>query len=129
MDIILTLAFFALVGFFLYKMDIFMGRTKKAAELIARYYGDAENPALIDEIFEYAQKDRILSRIVREHSATREDFADIYRKLLLWGGFKKGRRFIPIDSFFYAWTIRYLLEHKGEDAKALTMKMMNYFKI
>ena len=58
-----------------------------------------------------------------------EDMEKIYQKLLLWGNFHKGRRFVPITSFLYVYTLNYLCQHKDGDAKELTMKCMNFLHI
>ena len=119
----------ALTIFFVVEIRRSLQRSKKTVELIDKYWQDKLNPQLIDEMFEFAIKDRRLSRIVKKYSATQNDFAIIYQKLLTWADFRKYNRFIPITSFFYAGALDYLLSHKDDDAKNLTEKMLNYFHI
>ena len=119
----------ALTIFFVVEIRRSLQRSKKTVELIDKYWQDKLNPQLIDEMFEFAIKDRRLSRIVKKYSATQNDFAIIYQKLLTWADFRKYNRFIPITSFFYAGALDYLLSHKDDDAKTLTEKMLNYFHI
>lgn len=66
---------------------------------------------------------------MRRHNATVEDIRLIHGKLMEWGDFRKYNRYVPVTSFFNVTTLEYLLEHKGDDAKALTAKMMNHFHI
>ena len=119
----------ALTIFFVVEIRRSLQRSKKTVELIDKYWQDKLNPQLIDEMFEFAIKDRRLSRIVKKYNATQNDFAIIYQKLLTWADFRKYNRFIPITSFFYAGALDYLLSHKDDDAKTLTEKMLNYFHI
>ena len=88
-----------------------------------------KSPQLIDEIFDFITKDRRLSLIIKKYNADKNDIKALYKKLLIWGDFRKYNRFVPITSFFYAGALDYLLQHKDDDAKSLTMKMMNYFNI
>ena len=120
--IILTFVFFM-------EMKHSMKRSSESNRLISTYINDLENPALIEEIFSYCQNDFKLRRILRKHQATAEDISLIYHKLLVWGNFKKGRRFVPITSFFHVYSLNYLLEHKNDEEKDLTMKMFNFFHI
>ena len=104
-------------------------KLNKINYLINTYEHDLENPKLIDEIYAYCQQDWRLRRIVEKNQAQREDFQQLYEKLLLWGNFKKGRRFVPISSFFFTTSLDYLLKNRDGDPKKLTMKMMNFFHI
>ena len=77
-------------------------------------------------------QDRGLPENVRSdmtYGATREDFTKLHRKLMMWGDFRKYNRYVPITAFFYASALDYMLEHKDDDAKSITMQMMNYFHI
>ena len=119
----------ALTIFFILEIRRSLRRSKKTVELIDKYWLDKNSPQLIDEMFDFAVKDRRLSKIVEKYNANLDDFAMIYKKLLTWGDFRKYNRFIPITSFFYAGALEYLLSHKNDDAKSLTEKMLNYFHI
>ena len=119
----------ALTIFFILEIRRSLRRSKKTVELIDKYWLNKKSPQLIDEIFDFAVNDRRLSKIVEKYNANRDDFAMIYKKLLTWADFRKYNRFIPITSFFYAGALEYLLSHKGDDAKSLTEKMLNYFHI
>ena len=101
--------------------------SKKAVALIEKYANDKKNPTLIEEIFCEIQKDFFLRRILNRHNATLNDIAELHKKLLKWGDFRKYNRYIPITSFFNTSALSYLLQHKDDDAKSLTMKMMNIF--
>lgn len=101
--------------------------SKKAVALIEKYANDKKNPTLAEEIFHEIQKDFFLRRILTKHNATVEDIAELHKKLLKWGDFRKYNRYIPITSFFNTSALKYLLQHKDDDAKSLTMKMMNIF--
>ena len=113
---------------------IFIGGTfrafmmsRKSVALIQRYENDKKNPQLIQDIFSELEKDFFLRRIIKRHNATVSDISKLHAKLLKWGDFHKYNRYIPITSFFNTTTLEYLLTHKDDDAKSLTMKMMNHF--
>lgn len=101
--------------------------SKKSVALIEKYEKDKKNPLLIEEIFQEINKDFFLRRILNKHNAKVEDIAKLHEKLLKWGDFRKYNRYIPITSFFNTSALSYLLTHKDDDAKSLTMKMMNIF--
>ena len=101
--------------------------SKKSVALIEKYAGDQKNPQLINEIFVTVNEDFFLHRILRKHNATTSDIADLHKKLLKWGDFRKYNRYIPITSFFNVTALEYLLTHKNDDSKSLTEKMMNIF--
>ena len=104
-------------------------RSAESYRLIQAYRDDLQNPALITEIYHYCQQDYKLRRIMKKHQVTEADIRSIYQKLLAWGNFHKGHRFVPITSFFYAYTLKYLVTHKDGDAKTLTLRCMNFFHI
>ncbi len=104
-------------------------RSAESYRLIQAYRDDLQNPKLITEIYAYCQQDYKLRRIMKKHQVTEADIRSIYQKLLTWGNFHKGHRFVPITSFFYACTLKYLVTHKDGDAKALTMRCMNFLHI
>ena len=103
--------------------------SKKSVALIAKYENDKNNPKLIQEIFETISKDKLLNQILEKNNATIKDISNLHKKLMLWGDFRKYNRYIPITSFFNQTTLKYLLQHKDDDAKSLTQKMMNHFHI
>ena len=115
--------------FFILEIRRSLRRSKKTVELIDKYWLNKKSPQLVDEIFDFANNDRRLSKIVKKYNADRSDFALLYNKLLTWADFRKYNRFIPITSFFYAGALEYLLSHKNDNAKTLTEKMLNYFHI
>ena len=119
----------ALTVYFITEIRRSLKRSKKTVELIDKYWLDKHNPQLIDEMFEFAINDRRLSKIINKYNADKKDISKLYDKLLIWGDFRKYNRFVPINSFFYASSLDYLLSHKNDDAKSLTQKMMNYFNI
>ena len=101
--------------------------SKKSVALIQKYQNQKNNPQLIEDIFSSISKDFFLRRILFKHNASIDDIAKIYKKLLIWGDFRKYNRYVPITSFFNRTTLDYLLSHKNDDAKSLTTKMMNHF--
>lgn len=104
-------------------------RSSESYRLIQTYRDDLQNPELIAEIYRYCQQDYKLRRILKKYQVTADDIGSIYQKLLAWGNFHKGHRFVPITSFFYAYTLKYLVTHKDDDAKTLTMRCMNFLHI
>ena len=129
MENFLFVVLILLTIFFFIEIRRSLLRSKKTVELIDKYWNDKNSPMLIQEIFLFATNDRRLSSVVNKYNASQSDFSNIYKKLLLWGDFRKYNRFIPITSFFYAGALDYLLSHKDDDAKSLTQHMMNYFHI
>lgn len=129
MTAIIFIFLIILTIFFVMEIKRSLKRSRKSVELIIKYADDKQNPQLIDEIFEFVINEQRLSKIVKKYSADKNDFATLHEKLMIWGDFRKYNRYIPITSFFYASALNYLLEHKNEDPKVLTQKMMNYFHI
>ena len=129
MQYFLFVLFLMLLIFFIVEIRRALRKSKKAVELIDKYWNDKKNPQLIEEIFNFVENDSRLLKIVKKYEADKRDFAKLYKKLLIWGDFRKYNRFIPITSFFYASALDYLLSHKDDDPKSLTQKMMNYFHI
>ena len=103
--------------------------SKKSVALIAKYENDKKNPQLIKDIFDIISKDYYLGRILKKNKADMKDISNLHKKLMKWGDFRKYNRYIPITSFFNKSSLQYLLEHKDDDAKSLTEKMMNHFHI
>ena len=130
MNAILIFILTALTIFFIVQIRHSLKRSSKNVELIEKYIDHLKNPArvenLIDELFEFCSNDWKLSRVIRKNSATREDFLEIFRKLMIWGNFRKYNRFVPITAFMYVTSLDYLLRHRDEDPKKLTERMMNF---
>ena len=126
---LLLLLLLLIFGLFFAEMIHSMKRSRVTGRLIKTYYPDPKNPRLIDEIYDYCCQDYKLRRLVKKYAVTKDDISDIYQKLLLWGNLKKDRRFVPISSFFYVYTFEYLAKHRRDDAKSLTVKMMNFFRL
>ncbi|WP_173435934.1 hypothetical protein [Selenomonas ruminantium] len=129
MNYVLILLIALLSIIFLLEMRHSLRRSNANSRLIEKYRDDLQNKELLAEIYAFCQQDYKLRRIVKKHNLTLEDMEKIYQKLLLWGNFHKGRRFVPITSFLYVYTLDYLCQHKDGDAKELTMKCMNFLHI
>lgn len=127
MDIFFDVLLVALVAYFIFAIRRTMKMSRISVGLIEKYENDKFNPQLIDEIIAAIQDDVLLRRIFRQHKATRYDISRLHNKLMKWGDFRKYNRYVPITSFFNVSTLEYLLEHKNDDAKSLTEKMMNHF--
>lgn len=127
MNIFLDILFVALVIYFIFAIRRSMKMSSASVSLIEKYENDKDNPQLIEDIFSAISSDVLLSRILKSHNATPKDISRLHAKLMKWGDFRKYNRYIPITSFFNVRTLEYLLEHKNDDAKSLTQKMMNHF--
>ncbi len=127
MNIFLDILFVALVAYFVFAIRRSMRMSSASVALIEKYENDKHNPQLIEEIFAAINSDVLLSRILKRHNATTRDISRLHAKLMKWGDFRKYNRYVPITSFFNVHTLEYLLEHKNDDAKSLTQKMMNHF--
>ena len=130
--VLIGICFLALCLVFAFEMRHSMRRSARTNELIGQYAGTLAAPRraeLLDAIYRYTMEDWKLRRVMKKNGATMEDLEQLYRKLMTWGDFQKGRRYVPISSFFYVYTLDYLLKHRDEDAKKLTMKCMNFFHI
>lgn len=114
---------------FLLEMRHSLQRSNVNTRLIEKYRDDLQNKELPAEIYAYCQQDYKLRRVSQKYDLTEADVKKIYQKLLLWGNFHKGRRFVPITAFLYVCTLEYLCQHKNDDAKTLTMKCMNLLHI
>lgn len=126
---LLYLLLAALFIVFLLEMRRSLRRSNAAFLLVEKYEHDLGNPALVDAIIAFIEKDWKLRRVMRREQGTREDIRLLIKHLMLWGNVRKGRRFVPITSFFYVCSLSYLLQHKDEEPKRLAMKMMNYLHI
>jgi len=129
MQYILIMVLITAVIIFIFGTWRAMKISKIAVALIEKYENDKKNPALIQEIFDALREDFRLNKILQQHNATVDDIKILHRKLMKWGDFRKYNRYVPITSFFNVTTLKYLLEHKSDDAKSLTEKMMNHFHI
>ena len=129
MNYLLYILLAGLTAVFVFEMIHSLRRSEAAAALVRKYFDDKENPALIDEIFVYCNGDFKLRRVMTKHNAQKEDIARIYNKLRVWGDIKKGRRYVPITSFFYVYALEWLLTHREVDEKETAMKMMNFLHI
>ena len=118
-----------LSAIFLWEMYHSLRRSNTNRRLIEKYRDDLHNQELIRDIYSHCQQDWKLRRLVKKYQLTMADVEKIYQKLLLWGNFHKGSRFVPITAFLYVCTLEYLCQHKNDDAKALTMKCMNLLHI
>lgn len=120
-----------MVVLFVLCMKRIMRRDNYINNLVIRFYdnGELSREDLIKDIYGYAINDFRLKKIVAKYNATEEDFRAIFDKLIYWGNFKKRSRYVPIYSFFYVSSLEKILKNKDEDAKKLTMKMMNHFHI
>ena len=130
MNIILISILAVLTVFFIVQIRHSLKRSNKNVQLIEKYIDHVKNPEqvekLLDEMFEFCSNDWKLSKIMIKHSATKDDFRIIFRKLMVWGNFRKYNRFVPITSFFYVTSLDFLLEHRDDDSKKLTERMMNF---
>ncbi len=126
---IFTILLFLLIIIFAWEMYHSMRRSAVSVRLIETYIEDLKNPELIQEIYDYCSSDFKLRRILKKYDAGPEDIDFLYKKLLIWGNFRKYNRFVPITSFFYAYGLDYLLSHKDAEPKELTQKMMNFLHI
>lgn len=127
MNIFLNVALVALAIYFVFAIRRTLRMSKTSVRLINKYENDKRNPKLIEEIFAAITDDVLLKRIVKRHNANQRDISKLHAKLMKWGDFRKFNRYVPITSFFNVSTLEYLLEHKNDDAKSLTEKMMNHF--
>ena len=129
MSIFLDIFLIALVIYFVFAIRRTLKMSRASVALIEKYENDKLNPQLIEDIFAAISEDVLLSRILKRHKATPRDISRLHAKLMKWGDFRKYNRYVPITSFFNVHTLEYLLEHKNDDAKALTENMMNHFHL
>ena len=126
---LLLLALVLLTILFLLQMRRSLKRSTLVNSLINEYIDRLDDPALIDAIYAYCTTDWRLRRIMKRYGGTRADIEMLFQKLLVWANFRKGRRFVPISSFFFAGSLGYLLRNKDAEPKKLAMRMMNFFHI
>ena len=128
-NIILLLCLILLILLFILQMRRSLRRSTLVNALINEYIEHLDDPALIDAIYAHCTSDWRLRRIMKRFGGTRADIEMLFKKLLIWANFKKGRRFVPISSFFFAGSLAYLLRNKDAEPKKLAMRMMNFFHI
>ena len=128
-NIILLLCLGLLTALFILQMRRSLKRSTLVNSLINEYSERPDDPALIDAIYAYCASDWRLRRIMKRYGGTRADIEMLFQKLLVWANFRKGRRFVPISSFFFAGSLAYLLRNKDAEPKKLAMRMMNFFHI
>ena len=75
MNIFLDVLFVALVVYFIFAIRRSMRMSKASVALIEKYENDKRNPQLIDDIIAALNSDTLLSRILKQHNATRHDIA------------------------------------------------------
>lgn len=119
------------IAYFCWEMKRSLHRSSVANELVQKYAesdpGAEEQRELIAAIYAYCAEDRKLRRIVGKYGATEEDFLKLYKRLRVWGDIRKRRRYVPISSFFYVYTLEYLLKHPEADEKEMALKCLNFF--
>ena len=127
MQVIFGVLLALLIVVFLIETRHNLKRDSAAFRLVEQYEKDLGNPALVDEIVGFVENDWKLKRVWRREHGTKDDVRRLIKHLMLWGNMRKGRRFIPITSFFYVGSLEYLLKHKDGEPKKLAMKMMQIF--
>jgi len=127
MQVLLGVLLVLLIALFGFETWHNLKRDKAAVELVDQYEKDLGNPALVDAIVAFIEQDWKLKRVWRRENGTKDDVRGLIKHLMLWGNMRKGRRFIPITSFFYVGSLEYLLQHKDGEPKQLAMKMMQIF--
>ena len=129
LNTLLLIALGLLTALFILQMRRSLKRSTLVNSLINEYSERPDDPALIDAIYAYCTSDWRLRRIMKRYGGTRADIEMLFQKLLVWANFRKGRRFVPISSFFFAGSLAYLLRNKEAEPKKLAMRMMNFFHI
>jgi hypothetical protein len=107
-----------------------LNRSSVTNALINEYAGELNGPKrkeLIAKIYDYCARDRKLKKLIKKYQATEEDFMKAYKKLFQEADMVKGRRYVPISSFFYVYTLEHILAHPEEDSRKLAMKCLNLF--
>ncbi|MCI6283126.1 hypothetical protein [Selenomonas sp.] len=127
MQVLLGVLLVLLIALFAVETRHNLKRDTAAFKLVEQYEKDLGNPALVDAIVAFIEQDWKLKRVWRRENGTKDDVRGLIKHLMLWGNMRKGRRFIPITSFFYVGSLEYLLQHKDGEPKQLAMKMMQIF--
>ena len=130
MNFIVCLVLLLLSVVFIWEMKHSLNRSSITNALINEYAGELNGPKrkeLIAKIYDYCARDRKLKKIIKKYQATEEDFMKAYKKLFQEADMVKGRRYVPISSFFYVYTLEHILAHPEEDSRKLAMKRLNFF--
>ncbi|WP_294158460.1 hypothetical protein [uncultured Selenomonas sp.] len=127
MQVLFGILLVLLIALFAVETRHNLKRDTAAFRLVDQYEKDLGNPALVDAIVAFIEQDWKLKRVWRRENGTKDDVRGLIKHLMLWGNMRKGRRFIPITSFFYVGSLEYLLQHKDGEPKQLAMKMMQIF--
>ena len=130
MNLLLLIVLLSLSTLFVFEMKHSLKRSSVTNELINEYAGELTGPKrqeLIAKVYDYCARDRKLKKIIKKYQATEADFMQAYKKLLREADFVKGRRYVPISSFFYVYTLEHILAHPEEDSRKLAMKCLNFF--
>ena len=130
MNIIVCFVLLLLSIVFIWEMKHSLNRSSITNALINEYAGELNGPKrkeLIAKIYDYCARDRKLKKLIKKYQATEEDFMKAYKKLFQEADMVKGRRYVPISSFFYVYTLEHILAHPEEDSRKLAMKCLNFF--
>lgn len=127
MQVMFEILLVLLIALFAFETWHNLKRDRFVVELVDRYEKDLGNPVLVDAIVDFIEHDWKLKRVWRRENGTKDDVRGLIKHLMLWGNMRKGRRFIPITSFFYVGALEYLLRHKDSEPKKLAMRMMQIF--
>ena len=130
MNFIVCLVLLLLSIVFIWEMKHSLNRSSVTNALINEYAGELNGPKrkeLIAKIYDYCARDRKLKKLIKKYQATEEDFMKAYKKLFQEADMVKGRRYVPISSFFYVYTLEHILAHPEEDSRKLAMKCLNFF--
>lgn len=119
----------ALIVAFFFAMKRIMHRDNVINSLIIAFYDNQtiNKDELVEQMYQYACKDYRLKKLIEQYNVQISDYHKIFDKLIYWANFKKRKRYIPVNAFFFYGSLSYLLKHQEDDAKQLAMKMMNYF--
>ena len=130
MKLLIVGVLLALCTLFILEMKHSLKRSSVTNDLINKYAGELSGPErkeLVAKVYEYCIQDWKLKKIVKKYQATEEDFMKAYKKLFHEADMVKGRRYVPISSFFYVYTLEHILAHPEEDSRKLAMKCLNFF--
>lgn len=130
MNLVVVFVLLLLSTLFVFEMKRSLERSSVTNGLIKKYAGEISGPErqeLIALIYDYCARDRKLKKIIKKYQATEEDFMKAYKKLLREADIVKGRRYVPISSFFYVYTLEHILAHPEEEGRKLAMKCLNFF--
>lgn len=92
-----------------------------------KYSDDYLNPNLLEEIYSYCVKSKMLNHIIEKHNATIKDFSVVYIYLMHSCPVKKHGHFVPVSTFFFASSLDYALSHKNLWTQDDTEWILRYF--